>query len=214
VTRHTRPDAAGQPPVSARRTAAEPQPNAAARIIERTGALLTGHFRLTSGRHSGEYFQCARVLERPEDAEELGRLLADRFRGERVDVVVAPALGGVIIGHEVARALGVRFLFAERQDGRMTLRRGFALEAGQRVLIIEDVVTTGGSVKEVAELALSAGAELVGFGFIVDRSTSDPGLAPRSEALVRRAAESFEPGECPLCREGVPVVKPGSRQDA
>jgi orotate phosphoribosyltransferase len=188
------------------------QRDAAARIIDETGALLKGHFRLTSGRHSGEYFQCARMLERPEHAGELGRLLADRYRDDRIDIVVAPALGGVVIGYEVARALGVRFLFAERQDGRMTLRRGFAIEEGERVLIIEDVVTTGGSVKEVAELTLAAGGELVGFGFIVDRSTSDPWLKPRAEALLRRVTESFEPENCPLCQNGVPIVKPGSRQ--
>ncbi len=189
------------------------RPDAAAEIIEETGALLRGHFRLTSGRHSGEYFQCAKMLERPVHAGELGRLLADRYRDDRVDVVVSPALGGVVIGYEVARALGVRFLFAERQDGRMTLRRGFAIGEGERVLIIEDVVTTGGSVKEVAELTRAAGGELVGFGFIVDRSMSDPGLEPRAEALLRRVTESYESESCPLCRDGVPVVKPGSRQN-
>jgi len=188
--------------------------NRAAEIVQETGALFTGHFRLTSGRHSGEYFQCARVLEHPRHAEELGRLLADRFRDDRVDVVVAPALGGVVIGYEVARSLGVRFLFAERQEGQMTLRRGFALEPDERVLIIEDVVTTGGSVKEVAALAREAGGEVVGFGFIVDRSMSDPGLEPRAESLLRRVAESYEPESCPLCEQGLPIVKPGSRPGA
>ncbi len=202
---------------TATRDAARPLRNAAAdraaAIVEETGAQFTGHFRLTSGRHSGEYFQCARVLERPEHAEELGRLLADRFQDERVEAVVAPALGGVVIGYEVARALGVRFLFAERQEGRMKLRRGFALEPGERVLIVEDVVTTGGSVKEVAGLTRAAGADVVGFGFIVDRSMSDPGLTPRAESLLRRVAESFDPDACPLCRQGLPIVKPGSRQE-
>jgi len=186
----------------------------AAAIVEATGALFSGHFRLTSGRHSGEYFQCARALELPEHAERLGQLLADRFSDDRVDVVVAPALGGVIIGYEVARSLGVRFLFAERQEGRMTLRRGFAIKPGERALIIEDVVTTGGSVKEVAELTRAAGADIVGFGFIVDRSMSNPGLSPRAESLLRRVAESYEPEDCPLCKQGVPIVKPGSRQDS
>ena len=197
--------------------AASPPRNAAAdraaAIVEETGAQFTGRFRLTSGRHSGEYFQCARVLERPEHAEELGRLLADRFRDDRVEAVVAPALGGVVIGYAVARALGVRFLFAERQEGRMTLRRGFTLKPDERVLIVEDVVTTGGSVKEVAELTRTAGADVVGFGFIVDRSMSDPGLEPRAESLLRRVAESFEPDDCPLCKQGLPIVKPGSRQE-
>ena len=118
-------------------------------LMIETKALLVGHFRLTSGRHSGEYFQCARILERPDAAEELGRMLAERFRDDAVDVVVAPALGGIIVGHEVARALGVRSIFAEREDGAMTLRRGFHLKPGERVLVVEDVVTTGGSVKEV-----------------------------------------------------------------
>ncbi len=184
------------------------------RIIEETGARREGHFRLTSGRHSGEYFQCARALEHPGHAGELGRLLAGRFKDDRVDTVVSPALGGVVIGYEVARALDVRFLFAERKDGRMTLRRGFAVRPGERVLVIEDVVTTGGSVKEVAALVCEAGAELVGYGFIVDRSMTDPGLEPRAESLVRRTAESYDPDDCPMCRDGVPVVKPGSRPDA
>ena len=188
--------------------------NRAAEIVEETGALFTGHFRLTSGRHSGEYFQCARVLEQPAHAAELGRLLAERYAADDVNAIVSPALGGVIIGYEVARALGVRFLFAERQEGRMTLRRGFSIPPGERILIIEDVVTTGGSVKEVAELVRARGASVIGFGFIVDRSAVDPGLEARTEALLHRTAESFAAEDCPLCKEGVPIIKPGSRQTA
>ena len=176
-------------------------------------ALLAGHFRLTSGRHSEEYFQCARVLERPDVAEELGRMLADRFRDDAVDVVVAPALGGIIVGHEVARALGVRSIFAERESGAMTLRRGFSLRPGERVLVVEDVITTGGSVREVAALAGEAGGKVVGFGFLVDRSTDPPELGGRSESLLKRRIDSYEPDHCPLCLEGVPVTKPGSRPD-
>ncbi len=182
-------------------------------LMIETKALLVGHFRLTSGRHSGEYFQCARILERPDAAEELGRMLADRFRNDAVDVVVAPALGGIIIGHEVARALGTRSIFAERESGVMSLRRGFSIKPGERVLVVEDVVTTGGSVKEVAELVKEAGGKVVGFGFLVDRSLDPPGLGERSESLLKRRIDSYEPDQCPLCLEGIPVTKPGSRPD-
>ncbi|MBM3307044.1 MAG: orotate phosphoribosyltransferase [Candidatus Eisenbacteria bacterium] len=180
-------------------------------LLAESGALLKGHFRLSSGRHSDEYCQCARVLERPEAAEELGAMLAELFVGDDVDAVVSPALGGIIIGHEVARALGVRCLFAEREDGRMTLRRGFALREGERALIIEDVRTTGGSVLEVAEVVRAAGAVVAGFGFILDRSREPRDLGAPARALARRPMESHEPERCPLCADGVPVVKPGSR---
>jgi orotate phosphoribosyltransferase len=173
--------------------------------------LISGHFRLSSGRHSGEYCQCARVLEDPARAEELGRALADEFRDTEIDVVVSPALGGVIIGHEVARALRVRAIFAERQDGTMTLRRGFSLSPDERVLIVEDVITTGGSVREVAALVRAAGAAVQGFGFLVDRSPAPVDLDAPMRALVRRDMPSYEPDDCPLCSEGKPVTKPGSR---
>ena len=180
-------------------------------LLRMSGALMDGHFRLSSGRHSGEYCQCARVLEDPARAEELGRALADLFSDARVDVVVSPALGGVVIGHEVARALGVRALFTERKEGTMILRRGFALEAGERVLIVEDVVTTGGSVREVAEVVRAAGADVKGFGFLVDRSSGNVDLGAPMKALVRRDMPSYEPESCPLCEAGRPVTKPGSR---
>ena len=182
-------------------------------LMIETKALLVGHFRLTSGRHSGEYFQCARILERPEAAEELGRLLADRFRDDAIDVVVAPALGGIIIGYEVARALGVRSIFAERENGVMSMRRGFSITPAERVLVVEDVVTTGGSVKEVAKLVRDAGGEVVGFGFLIDRSLDPPGLGEKSESLLKRRIDSYEPDHCPLCLEGIPLTKPGSRPD-
>ncbi len=192
------------------RTAAQRR---AAEILEQTHALMEGHFVLSSGRHSGEYCQCARALERPEHAEELGRMLADLFRDEAVDVVVSPAIGGIIIGHEVARALGVRSLFAERENGKMALRRGFRLAPGERVLIVEDVVTTGGSVKEVAELVQASGAAVVGFGFILDRSGGVLDLGAPTRSLHAANMKSYPPDECPICRAGgPPAVKPGSRR--
>jgi len=183
------------------------------RMLKESGALMEGHFVLTSGRHSGQYCQCMRTLERPELAEELGRMIAGLFEDDRVDVVVAPALGGIIIGYEVARALGVRSIFAERREGRMELRRGFTLSPGERALVVEDVVTTGGSVKEVATLVREAGAEVVGFGFIVDRSGGEAELGGPARALYSTSIESFEPDDCPLCAAGgARAVKPGSRR--
>src|SRR3982750_2826418 len=139
-------------------------------LYRRSGALLDGHFRLTSGLHSAGYLQCALVLQHPQHAEMLGRAIADRTRELRATVVLSPALGGVVIGHEVGRALGVRAIFAERQDGALTLRRGFVLAADDRVLVIEDVLTTGGSTRETMQVARAAGARVVGAGSIVDRS--------------------------------------------
>jgi orotate phosphoribosyltransferase len=183
-------------------------------LMVRSGALMRGHFRLTSGLHSDEYCQCARVLERPEVAEELGRMLADLYADEKIDTVVSPAIGGIVIGHEVARALGVRSLFAERTESGMALRRGFSLEPGERVLIIEDVVTTGGSVREVAEAVKAAGAELAGFGFIMDRSREPLDLpAPAKALLEGREMVTYQPDTCPLCEAGVPIDKPGSRPE-
>lgn len=180
-------------------------------LLTGSGALSKGHFRLSSGRHSDEYCQCARVLELPEAAEELGVMLAELFLDDHVDVVVSPALGGIIIGHEVARALGVRSLFAEREGGKMTLRRGFSLRDGERALIIEDVRTTGGSVLEVAEVVRAAGGVVAGFGFILDRSQDAKDLGAPARALARRSMQSHEPERCPLCASGLPIEKPGSR---
>jgi len=189
--------------------------NTADRVIDllsASGALMSGHFRLSSGLHSDEYCQCAKVAEHPEISEELGRMLADLFRDDRVDVVVSPAIGGIVIGYEVARALGVRAIWAERVDGVMTLKRGFAVAPGERVLVIEDVVTTGGSVREVAGAVKGAGAEIVGFGFIMDRSRQPLDLPGPTKALLEgREMKTYDPTDCPLCEEGVPVVKPGSR---
>jgi orotate phosphoribosyltransferase len=185
-------------------------------IFKDTGALLTGHFRLTSGLHSPNYLQSAIVLQYPQHAETLGRDLAARLfelsGGKKLDLVISPALGGLIIGHEVARALGVPFLFAERDaDRKMSLRRGFVLHPGQRAVVVEDVITTGGSTKEVIDIVQAAGATAVAAGSIIDRSggTADVGI-PRV-ALETLQVVTHQPAECPLCRAGDPVVKPGSR---
>jgi len=183
-------------------------------LMVRSGALMRGRFKLTSGLHSDEYCQCAKVLEQPEMAEELGRMLADMFRDEAVDVVVSPAIGGIVIGHEVARALGVRSLFAERSEKGMAFRRGFRIAPSERVLIIEDVVTTGGSVRAVAAAVAADGGETVGFGFIMDRSWQPLNLPAQTKALIEgRQMELYEPDSCPLCEAGIPIDKPGSRPE-
>jgi orotate phosphoribosyltransferase len=187
-------------------------------LFEETGAYLRGHFRLTSGLHSGEYLQCAKVLAHPEFAERLGRALSEKIKPltgrAPIDVVVAPAMGGIIIGHEVARALGARSLFTERDaaSNAMTLRRGFEIAAGERALVIEDVITTGGSTKEVVNAIAAAGAEVVAAGSIIDRSGGRAEVGVPRVALETLEAVAYQPEECPLCREGVPLVKPGSRR--
>jgi orotate phosphoribosyltransferase len=176
------------------------------------GALLEGHFRLTSGLHSPQYLQCALVLQDPREAEAFGAALAVRARALGAQVVLSPALGGLIIGHETARALGVRAIFAERQDGALTLRRGFALAPGERVLVVEDVVTTGKSTRETVDVARAAGAEVVGAAAIIDRSgPGGPGLDVPFVALAALTVPAHQPDACPQCGDGVPVVKPGSR---
>jgi orotate phosphoribosyltransferase len=180
-------------------------------LFKRSGALLEGHFRLTSGLHSPAYLQCALVLSRPVDAEQLGREIADQVRSFNATVVLSPALGGVVIGHEVGRALGVRALFAERQDGAMTLRRGFILAENDRVLVVEDVLTTGGSTRETMQVARAAGAQVVGVGSIVDRSGGTLSFDVPFRSLLSMTVPAYEPDKCPLCAKGLPVIKPGSR---
>lgn len=180
-------------------------------LFRKSGALLEGHFRLSSGLHSTGYLQCALVLQHPESAERLGRALADSVRQYRPTVVLSPALGGVVIGHEVGRALGVRALFAERQDGTLMLRRGFALEASDRVLIVEDVCTTGGSTRETMQVATAAGGHVIGAAAIVDRSGGRAAFDVPFHALLAVDLPTYQPDACPLCAEGLPVVKPGSR---
>ena len=177
------------------------------------GALLDGHFRLSSGLHSPRYLQCALFLADPARAEAAGRQLAARLKNCGVQVVAAPALGGVIIGHEVARALGVTFLFTERADGAMQLRRGFAIDPGDRVIVVEDVVTTGGSTREVMDVVRQHGGTVVGVGSMVNRSGSENPFAPLPyTALLTVDVPTYQPDACPLCAAGTPVVKPGSRQ--
>lgn len=180
-------------------------------LMEELGALHKGHFQLSSGRHSHTYFQCARLLQYPELARELGAELAKPFADVPHDVVVSPALGGILVGHEVARAVGRRFVFTERKDARMEMRRGFGLEPREKVLIVEDVVTRGTSLLEVAKVVEDAGGVVVGLGCIVDRTGGDVELPLPLHSLARVAVETWEPADCPLCREGRPVVKPGSR---
>jgi orotate phosphoribosyltransferase len=180
-------------------------------LFRRSGALLEGHFRLSSGLHSSGYLQCALVLQHPESAGSLGTAIAERTRDLRATAVLSPALGGIVIGQEVGRALGVRALFAERQDGQLTLRRGFALSERDRVLVIEDVLTTGGSTKETMEVAKAAGAQVVGAASIVDRSGGKVQFDVPYAALLDVALPTYEPDKCPLCSQGLPVVKPGSR---
>jgi orotate phosphoribosyltransferase len=183
-------------------------------ILKELGVLQTGHFRLTSGRHSDRYMQCARLFEHPSESEDLCARLAGAFLrgGTSVDTVAGPALGGVIMAYEVARALGARNIFAERENGVMSLRRGFKVEKGERVLIVEDVVTTGGSVKEVVKIIRETGAAVVGIGAIVDRSGGGVDFGVDFKALVSLDIKSWDEAECPLCAQGVPVTKPGSRK--
>jgi orotate phosphoribosyltransferase len=180
-------------------------------VFRRYSALLEGHFILSSGLHSDRYIQCARVLQHPRVAEQLGSELAARLRHLGASVVAAPALGGILVAHEVARARGVRAIFTERQEGVMTLRRGFSLAAGEPTLVVEDVLTTGLSTRETIQCVEQAGGKVVGAGALIDRSggTVDLGL-PRA-ALLTLQIQNYDPAECPLCKSGSPAIKPGSR---
>jgi|SRR4051794_5266948 orotate phosphoribosyltransferase len=180
-------------------------------LYRKSGALLDGHFRLTSGLHSPGYLQCALVLQHPQHADMLGRAIADRTRDLRATMVLSPALGGVVIGQEVARALGVRAIFAERQDSVLTLRRGFMISETDRVLVVEDVLTTGGSTRETMQVARAAGGQVVGAASIVNRAGREPDLGVPFVSLLNVDLPTFEPDRCPLCTQGLPVMKPGSR---
>lgn len=178
-------------------------------IFRETGVMLEGHFLLTSGRHSDKYMQCARLFQYPDVAEKFAKELAGKFSG--VDLVAGPAIGGIILAYEVSRQMGVRNVFAERDNGIMTLRRGFEIPQGARVLVVEDVVTTGGSVREVMGLVRQLGGEIAGVGSIVDRSDGKVDFGVPFEAVLPMEVVSWEADKCPLCRERWPLVKPGSR---
>ncbi|OGR85103.1 MAG: orotate phosphoribosyltransferase [Elusimicrobia bacterium RIFCSPLOWO2_01_FULL_54_10] len=188
-------------------------------LFKEKQALLEGHFQLTSGRHSDMYIQCALVLQHPDVAERLGEELVARVREEnagvpvRLSAVCAPALGGIILGHVVARALGCRAIFAERDssDGQLKLRRGFEIKPGETVLAVEDVITTGGSLKEIVQLAQNAGAKLLGVASVAERSAAPINFGTTKTVLLKLPLKDYSPQDCPLCKEGTPAVKPGSR---
>jgi len=179
------------------------------------GALLDGHFLLSSGLHSPRYLQCALVLQDPALSERLCRDLAAKLRELKAETVIGPAMGGIVVAYELARALGVRGIFAERKDGQMQLRRGFSVRRGERVLLAEDVVTTGGSLKEVIAALADTGAEVVGVASLVNRTAGkDPGFGVPFVSLLTVDVPAYEPAACPLCKAGRPLVKPGSRGNA
>jgi orotate phosphoribosyltransferase len=192
-----------------------PQAESVLELFRSTGAYLQGHFRLTSGLHSAEYLQSALVLQHPAAAEKLGRLLAQEVRkiaNEKIALVVSPALGGLIIGHEVARALGTRFIFMERDAaGKMSMRRGFAAGAGETAVVIEDVITTGGSTRDVIDILQANGVNVLAAGSIIDRSGGQADVSVHRVALATLQVAAHYPEECPLCKLGIPALKPGSR---
>ena len=181
------------------------------KLFEATGALLSGHFRLSSGLHSGNYFQCALLLQYPDIAEKLCRELANYFKDDKPTCVVAPAIGGIVVSYETGRALGVKALFTERSEGKMTLRRGFELKKEDRVLVVEDVITTGLSTREVLEVVKSKGAEIIGVGCLVNRSGKTLDLGVKLKSLAKLDFPTYKPEECPLCKKGIEIKKPGSR---
>lgn len=176
------------------------------------GALLEGHFVLTSGLHSTVYLQCALVLQHPAVAQEFGEAIADNFKEQNITAVVSPAIGGIIIGHEVARALGARFMWTERQDVAMVLRRGFSVSENEKVLVVEDVVTTGGSTRETVTVLQSFGADVIGAASIIDRSAGEANVGVPLLALATLNVPSLDPAACELCLRGEPAIKPGSRK--
>ncbi len=181
-------------------------------MFKDTDALLEGHFLLTSGKHSSKYLQCAKILQYPNLADAICKDLAKNFVGQEIDVVIGPAIGAIILSYELARQLNCRSIFAEREDGIMKLRRGFKIEEGEKVLVVEDVITTGGSVKEIIEIVKENGGEIVGVAGIIDRSGGKVDLGYPLKTLLTLEIETYEPDDCPLCREGIPIVKPGSRK--
>jgi orotate phosphoribosyltransferase len=180
--------------------------------FESTGSILSGHFLLTSGRHSASYMQCAKVFAQPQHSEQLCAALCEYLRHYDAQCIISPAIGGIIMGYEVARCLGISNLFAERVDGSMQLRRGFSIEQGMRIIVVEDVVTTGGSVREVISMAQSMGGMVMAVASIVDRSGGRADFALPYHALLTLDIPSYAPADCPVCKAGtLPLYKPGSR---
>ena len=182
------------------------------KIFEKCRAFHKGHFKLSSGFHSEYYLQCALVLADPKIASRLCKELAAKFKGKKIDVVIGPAIGGITAAYEVARALGAKGIFSEREEGKMILRRGFKLSRGEKVLVVEDVTTTGGSAQEVVDLSKSHGAKVVGVGAIIDRSGGKAKFSVPFKSLARLNIKTFQPQDCPLCKAGKPIIKPGSRK--
>ena len=180
--------------------------------FKQTDALLEGHFQLTSGLHSSVYLQCARVLQYPEKAAQFASAIADQFRHAGIELVASPAIGGLIIGHEVARALGARFIWTEREGGSMTLRRGFTIKQGEKTLVVEDVITTGGSTKETIDCLVSAGADVIGAASIIDRSGGAADVGVPRVALASLKVVAVEATVCEACGQGSVAIKPGSRK--
>lgn len=182
------------------------------RIFKQKEVMLEGHFLLTSGRHSDKYLQCAKLFQYADTSEVICRQLAEQFAGDRIDLVAGPAIGGIIMAYEMGRQFGVKNIFAERENGVMTFRRGFQVPKGANVLVVEDVVTTGGSVREVIALLKEQGANVAGVGSVVDRSNGQVDFGCKFRAVLSMEVVSYEPENCPICRTGMPLVKPGSRK--
>jgi len=182
--------------------------------FEEAGAIQKGHFKLTSGVHSDIYIQCAQIMQHPEFMHNLCSELGKKFRGDDIDVIVGPAIGGIIMAHVMARVLGpwVRAIFTERENGKMTLRRSFEINEGEKVLVVEDVTTTGSSVREVIDIVKSRQGKVVGVGVLIDRSGGEVDFGIKTEKLLTVDIKTYLPKECPLCKKGIPVVKPGSRE--
>ncbi len=181
-------------------------------IFKQTNALLEGHFLLTSGLHSPQYFQCAKVLQYPKYLHLLSGEIAKHFEFSEIELVISPAIGGIVVGTEVGRMMETRTIFAERENNVMTLRRGFEIKKGERVLVVEDVVTTGGSVNEIIQLVKEAGAKLAGVGYIVDRSNGKTLFNTKEYSVLKIDVVTYQPEACPMCKQGTPAVKPGSRK--
>jgi orotate phosphoribosyltransferase len=187
----------------------------AEKVIEKfktTGAMLEGHFILSSGLHSNAYVQCALVLQFPDQAEQLGRAIAERFQAKGIQLVASPAIGGIVIGHEVARALGARFVWTERESGKMILRRGFTVSPNEKTLVVEDVITTGGSTRETVAALQLAGANVVAAASIIDRSSGEADVGVPRHALATLFVTSVDPSVCEACKRGETAIKPGSRK--